>query len=103
MKRHFSLYIGFALFAAVLPFSSLALSIGDDNYIPIEPSSGPIVLGEWNSSIEAGKTYADANNVPMLAIFGTKYCTHCHAMQSACNTEEFKAWAAEKGLITAFK
>ena len=104
MKHAVWFSVGFAIFVAAvaLPLPSFALSIGDDNYVPIEPSSGPVVPGEWNSSIAAGKAYADANNVPMLAIYGTKYCTHCHAIQSACNTDDFKAWAAEKKIVMVF-
>lgn len=78
------------------------LSVDTSTYTPIDASSGPVVPGEWNSGVAAGKAYADANNMPMLAIFGSKFCSHCHALQTACNTDEFKAWAAEKRIVMVF-
>lgn len=71
-------------------------------YVPIETSKGPVVPGEWNASVTEGQKYAEANKVPMLAIAGSSTCAHCHAVQSACNTEEFKKWAAERKIVMAF-
>ena len=81
---------------------SAAITVGSDSYIPISASSGAVVPGEWNSSIEAGQAYADANHVPMLAIGGSMTCSHCLAMQTACNTDEFKTWADGLGIVMVF-
>ncbi len=71
-------------------------------YVPITAANGAVVPGEWNSGLEAGKTFADANNIPMLAIYGSPFCGHCHALQTACNTDEFKVWAANKKIVMVF-
>ena len=71
-------------------------------YVPIVASSGAVVLGEWNSNIAVGQAYADANNVPMLAIYGSPFCGHCQALQTACNTAEFTNWAADKKIVMVF-
>lgn len=86
--------------AAVTAFGGLSAGGGD--YVPINASSGAVVPGEWNSSISAGKEYADANHVPMLAIYGSRFCGHCQAMQTACNTDEFTKWAAKKKIVMVF-
>jgi len=78
------------------------LSGSDEDYTPINASSGAVVPGEWNASVTAGKVYAEANNMPMLAIFGSKFCSHCHALQTACNTERFKAWVADMKPVMVF-
>lgn len=82
--------------------SAFALSFNPGDYVPIEASSGAVVPGEWNSDIVAGQAYADANYIPMLAIGGSETCSHCHAMQTACNTDEFKAWAEGKKIVMVF-
>lgn len=89
----------FVLISSVA-FGVQAPSEGD--YTPISTSSGPIVPGEWNSNLTAGKAYADANNVPMLAIHGSPFCGHCMALQTACNTGEFTTWAAHKKIVMVF-
>ena len=71
-------------------------------FVPIATSNGAIEPGEWNSNISAGQAYADANNVPMLAIYGSPFCGHCQALQTACNTDEFKNWAVEKKIVMVF-
>lgn len=81
--------------------SAMAVSVNIE-YDPIEPSTGPIVPGEWNENLDAGKAYAEANNVPMLAIYGTHDCANCRLLQTACNTDIFKEWAAKKQMVMVF-
>ena len=92
--------IALVSFAAFTQMSMAAMSFAP--YEAIVASSGDIVLGEWNSSIEKGRAFADENNIPMLVFGGSPTCGHCHSMQTACNTEEFKAWAAEKRLVMVY-
>ena len=95
--------IRLAISAAIsfcLAFATAALSTG--TYVPIVASSGEVVPGEWNASVTAGKAYADANHVPMLAIYGSPLCSHCQQLQTACNTDEFKKWAAYKKIVMVF-
>ena len=87
--------------ALVLALASIAVPINPE-YDPIVTSTGAIVPGEWNASITAGQEYADAHNVPMLAIYGTDDCSNCRLLQTACNTDEFKEWAKFKQIVMVF-
>lgn len=89
-------------FAGMAMACAVRADISFAPYEPIYPSSGEVVPGEWNDSITKGQAYADANNVPMLAIGGSATCGHCHEMQTACNTEEFKAWAEKKQIVMVY-
>ena len=91
-----------SLFIAIFTLAGAAHGV-TIQYVPILPSSGAIVTGEWNSNLPAGLAYADANYIPMLAIYGSRTCGHCLAMQTACNTEEFKTWAQEKKIVMIFE
>lgn len=76
--------------------------ISFEPYIPIVASTGEVKPGEWNSSIEKGKAYAESHNMPLLAVGGSVTCGGCHLFQTACNTDEFKAWAARKQIVMVF-
>lgn len=71
-------------------------------YTPINASTGAVKPGEWNASIAKGKAYAEAHNMPMLAVGGSVTCGGCHVFQTACNTDEFKVWAAKKQIVMVF-
>ena len=86
----------------VSALASHAITFNADDYVPIQTSSGEVAPGEWNSDIAAGQVYADEHCMPMLAIGGSATCTHCRAMQTACNTDEFKAWAEKKQIVMVF-
>ena len=86
----------------VSALASHAITFNADDYVPIQTSSGEVAPGEWNSDIAAGQGYADEHCMPMLAIGGSATCTHCRAMQTACNTDEFKAWAEKKQIVMVF-
>jgi len=65
-------------------------------------SSGPIVLGEWNSSFSRGMDYANEYHVPMLVFWGNVGCGNCGNMRRSCATDEFKAWQADRQIVMIF-
>lgn len=89
------------LTVAVFALSLCAFAL-NETYDPIVPDHGEVVPGVWNSSTVKGDAYARQHNVPILAIAASRFCGHCHTLQTACNTDEFKRWQAEKKLVMVF-
>lgn len=56
--------------------------------------------GYWTSDFEAAKAYADNNNVPMLAFWGSSSCGWCKKFKrEALNTPEFSTWLKDKPIV----
>ena len=55
---------------------------------------GALELGQWYTDWNACKTYADANNLPVLFIWSNKTCVHCEWTERVFVHDTFKTWAA---------
>ncbi len=81
----------------LLAISALALAVGAAEPI----SSGEIVPGEWNSNYRKAYQYALDHNMPFITII-SKYPTQCHfcaLFHDKWTSDEFLAWAKERGPI----
>lgn len=65
----------------------------------ISGATGEIVPGEWNCDYNKGKAYADANHIPLVVFYGKADCGNCRSLKSHLDSEEAKAWYAEKGYV----
>ena len=58
--------------------------------------------GVWCSNFAASKSYADANNIPMIIFWANPGCHQCEIMENALNNSEFKAWQAQMKFVMVF-
>ncbi len=59
-----------------------------------------VTPGVWTSDFEAAKAYAESNNVPMLAYWGSMTCGWCGKFKRlALNTPEFEAWVKARPIV----
>ncbi len=61
-----------------------------------------VTPGEWCSNFTAAKAYADEKNVPMLIFWANPGCSQCAKLESACKSDDFKAWMKETQMIFVF-
>ena len=54
-------------------------------------------VGEWNSNFTAIKEKADADNVPLVALYASEGCGQCKKLETALNTPAAYAWQKERG------
>ncbi len=88
----------------LLASAALAASVSWASATLTSPvSSGAVVPGQWNSSFASAKSYAEANNIPLLVFMGSTHCEYCDTLiSSALNSSEFKAWQSERKIAMAF-
>jgi hypothetical protein len=65
-------------------------------------SSGPVVLGEWNTSFSACYAYATANDIPLLVFWSVSGCHYCNNMIAGFNTSEFTTWQANQKIVMCY-
>lgn len=92
--------LGLSFLIASLFFSGFARTF----YVNwLEPAgvNDPIVPGEWHLGWKQCKAYAEANELPMLAVWGNLGCDHCYNLEQLFITDAFKKWRTEspKGKI----
>ena len=76
---------------------NIAFAFGEDT---LEYQTSGVTPGRWTSDFEAARAYADNNNVPMLAFWGSTSCGWCKRFKRlALNTPEFSAWVKDKPLV----
>lgn len=68
----------------------------------LPPSSGPIVLGQWNSDLSKAITYSEQNNIPLLYVWGVQGCAQSGKLDDYLNTPAFQQWAAQRKLVMAY-
>lgn len=62
-------------------------------------AKSPVVLGQWHEAFSTVKKYADANNVPLLAVWSSgDSCGHCIAFEQCLLDSKFKTWAKTSGV-----
>lgn len=68
--------------------------------LAITTVSGPVAPGQWNSDLWACIDYAEANGVPLVAVWGKEGCHNCNQSYTLWfDTAEFKAWMSESGIV----
>lgn len=70
--------------------------------LAMDVHTGPIVLGEWNSSFSKGKEYAETYKVPMLLFWGNPGCGNCGMAQRYCALPAFVEWQTRRKLVMVF-
>lgn len=68
----------------------------------IVSSTGKVILGEWNRNFDEARAKADSEHIPMIVFYGGLSCGVCEILQRALDTDEFKAWQAERKLLMVF-
>ncbi len=68
-----------------ISFSSYTLSAA----LPTVPTPTP---GQWCSDSTAAKAYAEANGIPVIAIWGSTACGYCNAYDTALSDSAFITW-----------
>lgn len=68
----------------------------------ITVSTGEVKLGEWTGNFTQAKELADAEHVPMLAVWGKSDCPLCGKLKSAVDSSLFTEWQKEKRIIMVY-
>ena len=92
MKFSNVIAIGLALLAPGLALASVTTELDQLS------TSGPAVQGLWSTNFADAKEKAQAENVPLLVLYGNKGCSSCTKAAWACNTPEFREWQARRQL-----
>lgn len=90
LKSFFAVLAAASLSPALL--HSAATQYFYPNDLPTAAVDAPIVYGEWHLGWKECKAYADANDAPMIAVWGNHGCIHCFALESVFTNSVFKAW-----------
>ena len=65
--------------------------------------SSAVVPGKWHSNWTKVKAYAEANNVPMIAVWSEgETCKYCERLESAMNLTDFKTWMSNSKCVFCF-
>ena len=63
----------------------------------------PVTLGKWHSNFSKCKSYAEANGVPLIAVWSNgDSCGHCVNFESAVNNSTFTKWMKTSGCVFYF-
>ena len=81
-----------AVFAGLLPVFGRDFYV---SYLKPAPVNAPIVPGEWHLGWRQCYDYANAHDLPMLAVWSNLGCDHCYSLDSLFITDTFKKWQAE--------
>lgn len=61
--------------------------------------TAPVKLGQWHEDFSTVKKYADANGVPILAVWSNgDACGHCVMFEQCLLDSKFKTWAKTSGV-----
>ena len=84
--------------------ATLAVALGVSASFADDPmhSQAEVERGVWCSNFAASKSYADANNIPMILFWANPGCSQCEKMEHALNNADFKAWQARMNLVMVF-
>lgn len=79
----------------------------DDNsptgYLLAERSSGDVECGVWNSNLDKCIAFAEANGVPLVAIWSNgDNCGHCKKWENNALSDTFEAWMKTSGIVFYF-
>lgn len=83
----------------LVPFlcqGAVAIELSD---IGVADKDSDIVLGEWHGGFDACLAKADAEHIPMLAMWSNAGCSHCENVYTTIVTERFINWRRGGGKI----
>ena len=91
---------------SILVAAALALcaGVGLRSFAASDPMDAvdTVTPGVWCSNFTAAKAYADEKNVPMLIFWANPGCSQCAKLESACKSDDFKAWMTETKMVFVF-
>ncbi len=62
-----------------------------------------IELGRWHANLDNARAYAEANGVPLLAIWSNgDNCGHCKKWENNAISEPFETWMKDSGIVFYF-
>lgn len=102
MKTHGYVKKAWTIVCALVAFGTVALqgAVADGGLV--YSTSPSFEIGEWNTSYNAMKAKADADNVPLVAFWANPGCVQCKKLETALNTSEAYAWQKKMGCYFAF-
>ena len=68
----------------------------------ITPSTGELVLGEWNRNFATCKQYALDENIPFLTVWGSSDCGWCSKMDYIFRSAQFQKWQADQKIVMIY-
>ena len=83
----------------MLSFACAIGLMGGVHSASIEHVSADVVPGEWTSSFDVAKRYAENNGVPLFILWSNPGCAHCNSVKAACNQADFVNWRKTRKYI----
>lgn len=96
MTKRILLTVALLTFAPLLCWGAVAIELSD---IGVAGKDDEIVLGEWHGGFDACLAKADAEHIPMLAMWSNSGCGHCENVYTAIITDQFIQWRRGGGNI----
>ena len=63
---------------ALLTVMVSSVSVFADPVPDRTPRDQPVTVGKWHSDLEKARAYAEANGLPLLAVWSNaRFCNHC--------------------------
>ncbi len=63
----------------------------------------PVVTGKWHADLDAALAYAEANGIPLVAIWSNgDQCGHCKKWENNALSDAFEKWMANSGVVFYF-
>jgi len=66
-------------------------------------ATAAVTPGEWNSNFQESLDYAEANNVPIVVVWGNTGCSHCADLHKVLNDDVIMDWAEEHPILMVSK
>lgn len=88
------------VFLAIL--STVSVSFADP--VPDRtPRDQPVTVGKWHSDLEKARAYAEANGLPLVAVWSNaRFCNHCAQFERTIDSAVFKNWMKDSGIVFYF-
>jgi len=65
--------------------------------------SADVVPGVWHSDLNKARAYAEANGLPLVAVWSNgDYCNHCIAFENCVMSAAFRNWMTDSGVVFYF-
>lgn len=93
-----------AFVAACVNAPNIANAGDTANILAIRDKAGtPVVTGQWHAGFTEVKNYADANGLPLIAVWsnGDK-CSHCRKLERCVYQPVFREWMKDSGIVFYF-
>lgn len=70
--------------------------------LPADPASAPITLGKWHGGLQKGIDKSDAEDIPLVLVWGDPDCPNCAALDKQLDSATFKEWQGRRELIMIY-